>query len=111
MSTSPHVVALGGVSRPLAWTNAALYRADELDLMSKFAAGKFGYSTLCKTVWCMLDDAGRKALPTPEAVSEHIPLKEAANVWEVAMRAYSAANGGEDSPAKKETGGTAPSPA
>lgn len=106
MNNSPLTVTLGGVARPLVWNNGALYRADELGLPVLLAAGKSGYSTLCKMIWVMMDEAGRKALPTPEAVANLVPMKmeSVLATWKVVLEAYSLGSGVEDSDSKKENG-------
>lgn len=106
MNNSPLTVTLGGIARNIVWNNAALFRADELELMKRVAAGKFGYATLCKMIWVMLDDASRKALPTPEDVAMQVNIQDANALWDVVLKAYFAGMGTEESDLKKGTGGS-----
>ena len=110
MNNSPLTVTLGGIARTVVWNNAALYRADEIGLMELLAAGKFSYSTLCKMIWVMLDDASRKVLPTPESVAAHVSVTNASPLYEVVLKAFAQGNGTkEESPSKNGIGGSEPS--
>ncbi len=105
-----NTVQLDGKLLPIRWDRVALFRADEIGLPELLASGKLGFSTLCKRVWVMLDDDGRKRFPSPEKVAAAMPMSYAANAWEVVLRAYNESEGVADSPAKNAGGGIAPSP-
>lgn len=110
MKASPFTIILNGTQHNLTWDNAATFRADDTGLVDKLAKGKFGYSTLCKMIWVCLDDAGREAFSSPEAVAKYLPIDNSTAAWEVVMKAYIAGTGRGDSEAKKTNGEAAPSP-
>ena len=105
------MLQLGGKAYGLTWDNAALFRADDIGLPEKLAAGKFGFSTLARMVWAMLDASGIKAFPAPLDVANALSQAEQAKAWAVVMQAYAAGNGTGDTEAKKESGGSEHSPA
>lgn len=105
-----HIV-LGDRTVPLKWDGGALYRADEIDLPQRMAAGQFGFSTLCKMIWVMLSDEERaKHYASPDKVATALKKGQADDAWTVVMAAWSEGNGVEDSPAKNVVGSGSPSP-
>lgn len=111
MSTDTVVIInLAGIARQIRWDQAALFRADDTGLCQRLADGNMGYATLCRMIWVMLDEAGRKAHPSPEHVALHVPLDKKEALWEIVLREFNAKNGIGDSEAKNGSGGVAPSP-
>lgn len=110
MSTSPHMVTLAGKQYPLVWSPVSVYRADDTGLAEKLAAGKFGYSVLCRMIHVMLSDKDRVTFSTPESVAVALPVADQKQAWEAAMGAFALGNGTEDTDAKKGGGASAPSP-
>lgn len=105
----PVVVKLNGAAYTLKWDNAATFRADDIGLSDKIAAGKFGYSTLCMMVWVMLDDASRVMFKSPEQVAMGLPVEAQSEAWKNVVTAWKA--GTEELPTdspKNGAGGNEP---